>query len=158
MSDEAALQALLARVRSERNAATTALMREAGVDTLLLGQPDDIRYVCDYRSLIINETADWMLAVVDDTGQTDIFGAHVREAVERPPAELPAVRAVKPLPAWVPVMAEPETVVRTIAAALGAARRIGYDAVHPELLSALRSRLPGAELVYVGQELLRARR
>ena len=157
MSDEAALQALLAGVRDQRSAAATALMREAGVDTLLLGQPDDIRYVCDYRSLIINETADWMLAVVDDTGQTDIYGAHVREAVERPHFELPAVRSVRPLPAWVPVMAEPETVVRTIAAALHSSRRIGYDAVHPELLAALRSQLPGAELLFVGHALFRAR-
>ena len=156
-SPEMRIASLLATVRERRNQRAVEVMGELGADTLLLGTPDNIRFVCDYRSLIINESADWMLCVVDDAGQADIFGAHVREVVQRPHEDLPAVRSVRPLPSWVPVMAEPETTVRSIAAALGSARRVGYDAVHPELLQSLRSSLPRVEFVYVGLALLKAR-
>jgi Xaa-Pro aminopeptidase len=151
------LDSLLATVRRKRTERATGLMRKLQVDTLLLGMPDDIRYVCDYRSLIINESADWMLCVFDDTGQADIYGAHVREEAQQPHADLPAVRSLRPLPSWVPVMAEPETVVRTIAGALNSARRVGYDAIHPELLRSLKSALPRVEFEYAGHAIFETR-
>jgi Xaa-Pro dipeptidase len=151
------LASLLASVREQRNERTVQLMRELRLDKLVLGTPDDIRYVCDYRSQLINESADWVLCVVDDDGQSDIYGAHVREVLPDPHPELTAVRSVRPLSGWVPVMAEPETVVRAMTEAMGSARRVGYDAIHPELVQALRSNLPQIEFVYVGHDLFRAR-
>lgn len=156
-AEDRELPALLEAVRRKRNEQAVDLMREMRLDRLVLGTPDDIRWVCDYRSLIINESADWMLCVVDDTGMTDVYGAHIREAVDRPHADLPALRSLRPLPAWVPVMAEPETTVRAVTASLGSARRVGYDAIHPELLSMLRSAFPQAEFVYAGHAIFRAR-
>ena len=151
------LGSLLSTVRRKRAEQAVDLMRTRNVDTLLLGTPDNIRYVCDYRSLIINESADWMLCVFDDSGQADIYGAHVRDEALQPHSDLPAVRSVRPLPSWVPVMAEPEPVVRAIAAALASARRVGYDAVHPELLQGLKSALPWVEFSYVGHAIFQAR-
>lgn len=151
------LPSLLASVRRKRNEHTIELMRELRIDSLLLGTPDNIRYVCDYRSLIINESSDWMLCVVDDTGATDVYGAHVREAAERPHPDLPALRSLRPLPAWVPVMGEPEVTVRTMTDALRSARRVGYDAIHPELLQSLKAALPRVEFVYAGHAIFRAR-
>src|SRR5690606_32800715 len=99
----------------------------------------------------------WMLCVVDDTGATDVYGAHVREAAERPHPDLPALRSLRPLPAWVPVMGEPEVTVRAMTDALRSARRVGYDAIHPELLQSLKAALPRVEFVYAGHAILRAR-
>lgn len=153
-------EALLHTVRSERTERTTAMMREHGLDHLLLQTADNIRYVSDYRSLIIHETADHMLCVLDRNGDADIFGPHLVDPVKNPDPHRPKIRSVRPLTGWTPIMAEPATVVRALAGALtaAAARNVGYDALHPELLRALRAELPAVTFSYVGATLLRVRR
>lgn len=151
------LAPLIDDLRDARHEIADEMMRRGGIDHLLLGTPDNIRYVCDYRSLIIAEGSDWMLAVCERGAQTDIYGAHVRDSVIAPSAELPRVRSIRALPAWSPVMSEPTTTVDIIAGALAGAHRVGYDAVHPELVAGLRSRLTSHDFVYVGHELFERR-
>lgn len=149
----------VAAVARERNDAARALMADLGVDHLLLGKPDNIRYVSDVRTLLINETADWTLALFDSDGTTDIFAPWVREVVEAPYPDLPRVRSLRPTPGWVPIMAEPAYLVSALMKAFrdSHAHVIGYDAVHPELISALRHELPDREFRYVGHDLFRQR-
>jgi Xaa-Pro dipeptidase len=150
-------ESLTARTARLRNERATALMADRRIDNLLLGTTDQIRYVCDYRSLLTWESHDWVLAVVDRDGQADVYGAHVREVLHRPHPELAAVRSVRPLSGWVPAMTEPRTVVRAMTSALQSAARVGYDAVHPQLVDALRDALPGTEFCYVGDDLFQMR-
>lgn len=145
----------MAQVAAARSTHAREMMARNGIDHLLLGTPDNIRYVSDVRTLLIHESADWCLAVFDDQGETDVFAPWVRDVVERPYRELPAVRSLRPVPGWVPIMAEPAYLVASLVAALkaGGARTVGYDAVHPELIPALRQELPGVEFRYIGQDL-----
>ncbi|MGB4136378.1 MAG: M24 family metallopeptidase [Microbacterium sp.] len=149
----------IAALAEERSSVTRALMRDRGLDHLLLGTPDNIRYVSDARTLLINESADWVLALFDGDGQTDIFAPWVKEKVDTPYPQLAGVRSLRPVPGWVPIMAEPEYLIRALSEALRAAgaRSVGYDAVHPELIPELSRALPGVEFRFVGNDLFRAR-
>lgn len=135
-------------------------MRRRAVDHLLLSTADNIRYATDYRSLIIQETGDHMVGLIDNQGQAQIFGPHLRAAHTVDPSEDAIVRSVRPLAGWVPLMAEPERVVAVVAKALTAAgaRSIGYDMIHPELLRRFAEALPSVTFTYVGADLFDVRR
>lgn len=146
----------LARARGEK---VTAWMRDKGIDHLLLGAADNIRYVSDYRSLIINETADHMLCLFSADGQSTIYGPHLKQEVRD--VGDPRLSAVRPLSGWTPLMAEPRTVISTIVKGLqqDQARRIGYDSISAVLLEGLRGEMgPTAEFHYAGNALFEIRR
>lgn len=150
--------ALLQAVADERTRQTIDLMRRNTIDHLLLGNADNIRFVSNYRSLIIHETADHMYCVMNEAGEADIFGPHLREPYENKDPTTPAVREVHPLSGWVPGMSEPRTTIKTLARAIGGARHVGYDAIHPELLHGLQSELPTVRFTYIGASLMDVRR
>lgn len=149
----------VAGVAAARSAMTREMMKELSLDHLLLGKPDNIRYVSDLRTLLIHETADWALALFDAEGATDLFAPWVRDLVHNPFPLLSHVRSLRPVPGWVPIMAEPEYLVHAVADALRAAgaRSVGYDAVHPELIAVLRRELPQVNFQYAGNDLYRMR-
>ena len=134
-------------------------MRDQDLDHLLLGSADNIRYASDYRSLIINETADHMVCLFDAEGQSALYGPHLKEEVREPGQ--PRIKALRPLTGWTPLMAEPLTVIRKISEGLKqeGARRIGYDSVSVMLLEGLRGEMdPSTEFEYVGNALFELRR
>lgn len=145
------------RLANERADLTAQYMRHQGLDHLLLQSPDNIRYVSDYRSLLVQESADHTLCVIDRSGYSDVFAPHLKEPVqlESPPAR---VRTVSPLTGWTPLMAEPATTIATIIPRLQQAKAVGYDAVHPALLDGLRTALPRTTFRYVGDALFGLRR
>jgi len=146
----------LARTRVEQ---LVSWMGERRLDHLLLGSADNIRYASDFRSLIINETADHMLSLFDTDGRSAIYGPHLKEEVQEPGQ--PRLKALRPLTGWTPLMAEPLTVIRTIAEGLRQenARRVGYDSVSVMLLDGLRAELGDhTEFEYVGNALFDLRR
>lgn len=149
----------VAEVAETRTVTATDRMRELGMDHLLLGKPDNIRYVSDVRTLLIQETADWALALFTDQGVTDLYAPWVREEAKDPFPGLPRVQSLRPVPGWVPIMAEPDFLVSTVVESLrkAGAHRVGYDAVHPELIAALRHELPRVDFQYAGHELFRLR-
>lgn len=136
-------------------------MRETGIDQLLLGTPDNIRYVCDYRSLIINETADHMVCIFHRDKTAHIFCPHIKDPITEPDPANAHVTALKPLAGWTPLMAEPQTATRSILEDLKAngTHRVGYDGVNPNLVEALREGAPSnMEFVPVGYDLFELRR
>lgn len=137
-----------------------AYMRDHDLDHLVLQTFDNIRYVSNFRSLIINETADHILCIFNSDGTADIYGPHLNEAVASPDSSLPNIKNLRPLAGWTPLMTEPETVIQSVTAELQAAgaRRIGYDAVHPVLLRGLQDSQKKFQLQYVGDELFSLRR
>jgi Xaa-Pro aminopeptidase len=149
----------LAGLAQSRGEQVTGWMREQRFDHLLLGSADNIRYASDFRSLIINETADHMLCLFDGDGQSALYGPHLKEEVKEPGQ--PRLKALRPLTGWTPLMAEPLTVICTIAEGLKQenARRVGYDSVSVMLLEGLRAEL-GADVdfEYVGNALFELRR
>jgi Xaa-Pro aminopeptidase len=116
---------------------------------------DSIRYALDARVQIISEGFDWFVALVDDSGEGEMFVPWVDEDVMGPDPDAPAVRATHPLPSWAPAVVQVEYWSRAIAAALLrlGARRVGFDLVDATLLSALRAELPDVELVGVARDL-----
>jgi Xaa-Pro aminopeptidase len=157
--DPALVAGEVAAVATTRRGMATEMMKAIRVDHLLLGKPDNIRYVSDLRTLLIHETADWALALFGAEGDTDLFAPWVRDVFEDPFPELPHVRSIRPVPGWVPIMSEPAFLVQSVANALRAARAhtVGYDAVHPELVSALRRELPNVTFQYIGNDLFQMR-
>lgn len=135
-------------------------MRRNRLDHLVLQTFDNIRYATDFRSLIIGETADHFLCVFSSDGTAEIFGPHLNDVVEAPDPSLPHITSLKPLAGWTPLMAEPETAIRAVTAALSAtgAQRIGYDALHPLLLAGLQDSRDRFHLTYVGAEMFSLRR
>lgn len=153
--DDTALEALAL----ERGDRVVAWMREIGVDHLLLATSDNIRYAANYRSLIINETADHMICLFNIDGAATIYGPHLKHEVKD--AGSARINALRPLSGWTPLMTEPRTVIRAIVDGLreAQAKRIGYDAIPVTLLDGLREELGGeAGFRYIGNALFELRR
>jgi Xaa-Pro dipeptidase len=147
-------------LRAERSGKVAELMRGRGLDHVLLTGFDTIRYATDYRTLIIAEGFDWFAALVDTDGACDIFVPWVDEVNEAPEAGLPGIRALHPLPSWSPAHANPRTWTQSLSGVLHQrnARRIGFDLVYADLLTALRQEAPQAEFVPTAAELFDLRR
>ena len=143
-------------LRAGRSGKIAELMRQRGLDHLLLTGFDTIRYAADYRTLIIAEGFDWFAAIVDQDGACDMFVPWVDEVSERPEPALPWIRAVWPLPSWSPALAHVRTWTQSIAGVLRqrSARRIGFELVYADLMAALRQEIPGVEFVPAAAELL----
>lgn len=136
------------------------LARRLDVDHVLLGTADNIRYATEYRSLIIHETADHILCLLERGGEAQILGPHVREVEEAPDPRLPHVSSVRPVAGWTPLQAAIPAAVAVLGERLRAAgaRRIGYDMLHPLLLDGLRAAHPELDLRCVSEELFELRR
>src|SRR5215467_10739174 len=142
-------------LRATRSGKIAELMRERGLDHLLLTGFDTIRYAADYRTLIIAEGFDWFAAIIDQDGVCDVFVPWVDEVSERPEPGLPWIRSVRPAPSWTPALAHARTWTKSLADVLHqrGARRIGFELVYADLLAALRQEIPGAEFVSAAADL-----
>lgn len=136
------------------------LAQRYGLDHLILGTADNIRYATDYRSLIIHETGDHMLCLLDGSGDSQVFGPHVREMEETPDPRLPRVRSVRPVAGWTPLQAAIPEAVAVLGAELrqDGARSVGYDFIHPLLLAGMESQHPEVSFRCVSEELFELRR
>lgn len=145
-------QAALRRHRMER---TAELMAGVDVDHLLLTGFDDLRFVTDFRSLIIAEGFDWFAAIVDRDGGFELFVPWIDEEHAEPDPDLPNLRVTHPMPSWAPASTHLGYWVATLARRLRAAgaRRLGFELVLGDLLDALRSELTQVEFVPVATEL-----
>jgi len=146
-------------LRASRSAKVTGLMRQRGLDHLLLTGFDSIRYAADYRTLIIAEGFDWFAAIVGQDGSCDIFVPWVDETAEAPERGLPWIRSVQPLPSWSPALANVRTWTDAIAKVLRQrqAKRVGFELVYADLLTALRQEVPHAEFVPAAADLFSLR-
>lgn len=142
-------------LRAARSERVTDFMRSRGLDHLLLTGFDTIRYAIDARFQIISEGSDWFVALVDGSGEGEVFVPWVDEDVVGPDPDAPAVRATHPLPSWAPAVAQVEYWSGAVAGALArlGARKVGFELVDATLLAALRARLPEVEFVGVAREL-----
>ncbi|HET6187155.1 MAG TPA: Xaa-Pro peptidase family protein [Trebonia sp.] len=141
----------LSNLRAWRAERVRALMREHQLDHLILTGFDNIRYATDYRTQIISEGFDWFAAVIDADGAASVFAPWVDE--DQKISEPPAVHTVHPLPSWTPAVPHAPFWADSIAPCLQRPRRIGYELIYPEILSALQERLPDAEFVPVATAL-----
>jgi len=159
MQEQVPPDSALEALAIERGDRVSAWMREEGVDHLVLATSDNIRYASDYRSLIINETADHMICLFDADGMSAIYGPHLKHEVTDVGAS--RMRALRPLSGWTPLMTEPRTVIASVAEGLRTARakRVGYDAIPALLLEGLREELgETVSFDYVGNALFDLRR
>lgn len=143
--------AALARARSER---LTSFMNSRGIDHVLLTGFDSVRYAIDARFQIISEGFDWFAAIVDATGEGEVFVPWVDEDVAGPDPDAPAIRMTHPLPSWAPASSQVEFWSGTIATALArcGARTVGFDMIDTVLMGALHSRLPDVKFAPVARE------
>ena len=142
-------------LRAARSDRVTGFMRSRTLDHLVLTGFDSIRYALDARFQIISEGFDWFVALVDGSGEGEVFVPWVDEDVVGPDPDAPAVRVTHPLPSWSPAVAQSEYWTTAVAAALSrlGARRVGFDLIDATLLSALRAELPDVEFVGVARDL-----
>lgn len=143
----------------ERRDRVAGWMREEGVDHLVLATWDNLRYASNYRSLIINETADHMICLFDSDGMSAIYGPHLKNEVNEVGSG--GISALRPLSGWTPLMTEPRTVIQAVAKGLreAGAKRIGYDSIPATLLDGLREELgETSSFQYVGNALFELRR
>lgn len=142
-------------LRARRSAKIAEVMRRRGLDHLLLTGFDTIRYVADYRTLIIAEGFDWFAAIVGQDAACDMFVPWVDEVCELPEPALPWIRSVRPLPSWSPALANVRSWTQSITGVLRQrnARRVGFDLLYADLLAALRQELPRVEFVPAAAEL-----
>lgn len=141
----------LSVLRAWRTERVRELMRDHQLDHLILTGFDNIRYATDYRTQIISEGFDWFAAVIDADGTADIFAPWVDEDTKN--SDLPVVQTVHPLPSWTPAVPHAPFWADSIAPCLQRPRRIGYELIYPEILSALQERLPDAEFIPVATAL-----
>lgn len=142
-------------LRAARSERVTGFMRSRSLDHLLLTGFDAIRYALDARFQIISEGFDWFVALVDSSGEGEVFVPWVDEDLVGPDPDAPAVRATHPLPSWAPAVSQVEYWSGAVAEALSrmGAHRVGFDLVDATLLDALRARLPGVEFIGVARDL-----
>ncbi len=145
----------VATLRAARSERVTGFMRSRGLDHLLLTGFDAIRYALDARFQIISEGFDWFVALVDGSGEGEVFVPWVDEDVLAPDPDASAVRATHPLPSWAPAGTQAEYWTRAVSAALARlkARRVGFDLIDASLLAGLRAELPEVEFVGVTRDL-----
>ncbi len=142
-------------VRADRWARTAEMMSRLDLDHLLLTSFDAIRFVTDYRTLLIAEGFDWFAAIVGSDGRCDVFVPWVDERLDDPDPSMPWVRAMHPLPSWAPAQPHLEHWVRSLSATLQelGARRIGFDSLDVGLLSGIRAEAPAADWSSISTEL-----
>ena len=142
-------------LRAARAERVTGFMRTRRLDHLLLTGFDSIRYALDARFQLISEGFDWFVALVDRSGEGEVFVPWVDEDVVGPDPDAPAVRIAHPLPSWAPALSQVEYWSEAVAAALSrlGARRVGFELVDATLLEALRGRCPKVEFVGVARDL-----
>lgn len=142
-------------LRASRRGRADELMARLGLDHLLLTSFDNVRFVTDYRTLIIAEAFDWFAVVTDSSGECEVFVPWIDEEHERPDPAMPWIAAERPLPSWTPLHPHLGYWVRALAEVLRArgARRVGFELIYADLLDALRAELTGVEFVPVSAEL-----
>ncbi|QAB18946.1 hypothetical protein Leucomu_14405 [Leucobacter muris] len=143
-----------------RFARVQQVMREDGLDALLLVGPDHIRYATDFRAHLTNES-EWFAALVHREGNAELFLPYIDETIEAPYPAMPWISRVHPVASWSAATANPRTWVRAVAARLSASgtrSRIGIDAVDQSLLAGLREEAPSVEFVPAALRLHRIRR
>lgn len=142
-------------LRAGRRERTAELMDRLGLDHLLLTSFDNIRFVTDYRTLIIAEAFDWFAAVVDRGGECELFVPWIDEEHRDPEPDMHWVRALHPLPSWTPLHPHLDYWVRSLVRVLSGrgAKRVGFELVYADLLEGIRGELPRAEFVPVTTEL-----
>lgn len=146
----------MAALRERRMARVAMLMAELGVDHLVLGGADHIRYATDFRTQLVSEAYDWYAAVVDASGEADLFVPYVDEQVARPGDVPECVRALHPLPSWAPAACHPRRWSEAIGNELRrrGARLIGYEGVDPALLGGAGSNTrPVARELFILREI-----
>lgn len=143
-------------LRAARSERVTGFMHARNLDHLLLTGFDSIRYALDARFQIISEGFDWFVALVDGSGEGEVFVPWVDEDIAGGDPDTPAIRATHPLPSWAPALSQVEYWTGAVTAALARlkARRVGFDLLDATLLDALRSELPDVEFVGVARDLL----
>ncbi len=142
-------------LRESRMGKTRHLMDRLKLDHLLLTAFDTIRFVTDYRTLIIAEAFDWFAAVVDRGGESEVFVPWVDEILSDPEPEMPWIRALHPLPSWTPAIPHAGFWVRSLVGALRrrGAKHVGLDMLDGQLLETLRQELPDVGFTHVATEL-----
>jgi len=142
-------------LRAARAERVIGFMRARRLDHLLLTGFDSIRYALDARFQIISEGFDWFVALVDGSGEGEVFVPWVDEDVVGPDPDAPAVRITHPLPSWAPAVSQVEYWSTAVAAALSRleAKRVGFELVDATLLEALRGLCPNVEFVGVARDL-----
>jgi Xaa-Pro aminopeptidase len=135
---------------------TRDLMHRLKLDHLLLTAFDTIRFVTDYRTLIIAEAFDWFATVVDREGESEVFVPWVDEILGDPEPGMPWIRALHPLPSWTPALPHAGFWVRSLVGALQrrGAKRVGLEILDGQLLEGLRQELPDVGFTHVATELL----
>lgn len=146
-------------LRRERWARVARVMKETGVDHLLLTGHDNIRYATDYRSMLISEGFDWYAALVAESGESTIFVPYVAEDVAAPQTDLPWVKKFVATPSWVPSLTQAGIWLRLLAQEIRRAngKRIGVELLSFQFVDGLRRELPGVEFASVAQALYRVR-
>lgn len=144
-------------LRSYRWQRVKAIMESQQLDHLVLMGFDNIRYATDYRTQIIAEATDWCAAVVDSSGEVDIFVPWVDEVHQNPEPDLPWVRAVHPLPSWTPAAPHADFWAKHICDVLGSAKRVGVESCLVEIVEAMKERTPRIEYVPISTALYEAR-
>jgi Xaa-Pro dipeptidase len=134
-----------------------AVMEENQLDHLLLMGFDNIRYATDYRTQIIAEATDWCAALVDSSGVVDIFVPWVDEIHHDPELDLPAIRALHPLPSWTPAAPHALYWAKIIAGAMGPARKVGVESGLFDVVEALKASTDSVEYVEISAALYTAR-
>lgn len=142
-------------LRQARRERVAELMVRLDVDHLLLTGFDNIRYVTDYRTLIIAEAFDWFAAIADRDGSSEIFVPWVDETTRDPEPDLPLVKQLNPLPSWTPALPHLSYWLRSITDGLQrrGAKRVGFEMVYGDLLDGLRQELPSVAFTPVTTEL-----
>jgi Xaa-Pro dipeptidase len=142
-------------LRQSRMGKTRDLMKRLQLDHLLLTGFDTIRFVTDYRTLIIAEAFDWFAAVVDQEGESEVLVPWVDEILSDPEPAMPWIRTLHPLPSWTPALPHAAFWVRSLASVLQrrGAQRVGLEMLDAQLLSALQQELPDVEFMHVATDL-----
>ena len=107
------------------------------------------------RFQVISEGFDWFVALVNGSGEGEVFVPWVEEDVVDPDPDAPAVRIAHPFPSWAPALSQIEYWSEAVAGALSrlGARRDGFELVDATLLEVLRARCPKVEIVGVARDL-----
>lgn len=142
-------------LREYRFDRVAGLMRERGLDHLVLMGSDNIRYATDYRAQLIAEGYDWFAAIVDSAGESEVFVPWVDDDEQPSPTAPPGVVKVHPLPSWAPAVTHAKRWVAQLSTVLQArsAKHVGYELNCPELLGGLHASLPDVEFVSVAEDL-----
>jgi Xaa-Pro aminopeptidase len=135
------------------------MMKESGVDHVLITGHDNIRYAIDYRSMLIVEGFDWYAALMDQAGEATVFVPYVAEDVAKPQGDLPWVKKFVATPSWVPSMSQATIWITLLAREIRAsgARRIGVELLTFQFVDALRQELPHIEFRSVAERLYEIR-